>query len=133
MSLWAKYGGDHTGYCLEFARLDMFAVAREVEYVDAVELDITSETAVADAVILLYRKTTEWSNEEEVRLVGPTHVPAHLPFNPNLLTRLILGTKMSLSDRKRIRHWAIKRTPPLTIMESRYDPIDQVLRLLPQT
>ena len=41
LALWAKYAGNHTGYCLEFRNEGpLFACAKEVIYGDATEMDV---------------------------------------------------------------------------------------------
>ena len=41
LALWAKYAGNHSGYCLEFRNEGpLFAYAKEVIYGDAIEMDV---------------------------------------------------------------------------------------------
>lgn len=129
MAQWAKYANDHTGYCLEFANAGVFANAQEVQYGGAFELDITSPEAAQDAHPLFFRKTSDWSNEEEVRLVGPTIAHPILYFDPALLTRIILGKDIKPKHEERIRGWATARNPPLVVVRATYNAIQQALRL----
>ena len=114
MGQWAKYAANHTGYCLEFAKADIFEKAREVEYGATIDFDVTSATAAQDAFPLFFRKTPDWSNEEEVRVVGPTIADAVVPFDPRLFTRIILGKDINPEHEKQIRAWpslAIRPSP----------------------
>ena len=131
MSMWAKYADNHKGYCLEFANTGMFTGAREVEYGDVVELDLTEPTAAKDAALRFFRKTADWSNEEEVRIVRPTSTEPGVSFDPTLLTRIMLGKDMQPKHRRRICQWAGVRNPALLVTEVKYDNIEQILKLVP--
>jgi len=85
MSMWAKYAGDHTGYCLEFRNEGVFTQwARQVEYCDEVTIDVTDPAAAESN--FLWQKRRDWSNEEEVRIVASRATPAKVPFEPSLLS-----------------------------------------------
>lgn len=129
LAQWANYSGGHSGYCLEFANADIFGKAREVEYGEVMELDVTSPNAVIDAVDLFFRKRTEWAGEEEVRIIGPTFVQPRVAFAPAVLTRIILGKDMELKNRQMIRRWCAERKPPLVVVQAEYDGIRQTLKL----
>ena len=130
MSMWAKYADNHQGYCLEFSNTSMFTAAREVEYGDIVELDLTVPAAAKDATKLFFRKTTDWSNEEEVRIIGPTVAQPVVSFDPTLLTRIMLGKDMKSEHRSQIHEWADVRNPALLVTEVEYDAIEQILKLI---
>lgn len=43
LSLWAKYAGDHSGYCLEFVNEGpLFESARDVIYEDSLQMDVNN-------------------------------------------------------------------------------------------
>lgn len=50
-------------------------------------------------------------------------------ISPAVLTRLILGWKMSEEDRNVIRAWAKQRNPELNVVSAYFDPLDQQLKL----
>lgn len=131
MNLWAKYADDHTGYCLEFANTGIFTKALAVEYGDIFELDVTAPTAAGDAFPLFVRKKkTDWSNEEEIRIIGPTLAEPRVPIEPAWLTRVILGKDMRPEHRDPIRQWAGSRNPPLPAVQAEYDAVEQILKLV---
>ena len=130
MSLWAKYAADHTGYCLEFANLGMFSRARPVVYGDPVDLDVTSPSALADSLENLYRKTRDWANEDEYRIVGPTVAPSRLEMDSKWLTRIILGKDMKKANRDVIRKWSRLRVPPLVVVEAQFNQLERQLELV---
>ena len=65
LSMWAKYAGDHTGYCLEFLNTgDLFAHAVDVIYGDTLPMDVNNPEH--RRAYFFYCKRPEWSNEEEI-------------------------------------------------------------------
>lgn len=127
-ALWAKYAGNHTGYCLEFKNEGpLFACAKEVTYGDATEMDLQNREHRSG--YWFFRKRQEWSNEEEVRLVLLRGKGSKVKIEPQWLTRLILGKNMTEAHRKTIREWAKERQPELTVVEVYYDGLLQALRL----
>lgn len=129
MNMWAKYADNHTGYCLDFANTGMFTKALEVEYGDIFELDVTATSAAADAFPLFVRKKRDWSNEEEIRIVGPTLAEPRVHIEPAWLTRVILGKDMRPDHRRQIREWSGARVPALPVVETEYDAVAQTLSL----
>jgi hypothetical protein len=121
--MWGAYGGDHTGYCLEFANEGLFGYAKEVDYDDAlIDMDINDPTGM-----FFFRKTKKWKDEREARIVMlpragdffravfPDGEKPFVRFEPSLLRRVILGTKMTAANRETIRAWAAQRNPPVPV------------------
>jgi hypothetical protein len=125
-SMWKKYGGDHTGYCLEFENDGLFSYARTVQYdAERVRLHLSNPRN-----FFLFRKTVKWEDEQEARIVllpraGPEFFEIFKngespfqSFDPMLLRRVILGKNMSASNRVQICAWATVRTPPVLVVDS---------------
>ena len=130
MSMWAKYADNHTGYCLEFANEGpLFEHSMEVRYDDSLQVDITNPEDRKG--YWFYFKKTEWSNEEEVRLVLPPQMGSKVKIDPRWLTRIILGADMTDAHRGVIRKWAVERKPQLSVATAYYDEHNQSLRLVP--
>lgn len=128
LALWAKYAGNHTGYCLEFRNEGpLFACAKEVIYGDATEMDVQNREHRSG--YWFFCKRQEWSNEEEVRLVLARGKGSKVKIEPQWLTRLILGKDMIGAHRKTIREWAKERQPELMVVEAYYDGFYQAIRL----
>ncbi len=128
LGMWAKYAGNHTGYCLEFANLGpFFPCAKEVNYGESVEMDITNPDDRNG--YWFFCKSLEWSNEEEVRVLVARGSDGLLPIDPSWLTRVILGWRMPEPHRAQIRAWAKERSPELRVVDTSYDELDQVLRI----
>jgi len=130
LNLWAKYAGDHAGYCLEFVNEGpLFETARDVLYEDSLQMDVNNPDHTNG--FWFFCKRPEWSNEEEVRLVLPRGTGAKVKLEPRWLKRLILGKSVSAHNEQVIRAWARQRVPDLAIVKARYDAVDQKLILGP--
>lgn len=128
LNLWAKYAGNHSGYCLEFANAgSFFSCAKEVSYGNSVEMDIANREHLNG--YWFFCKGEEWSNEEEVRILIARRSDPFLPIDPSWLTRVILGSKMPQSHRDQIRELARQRSPESRVAEASYDDLDQILRI----
>jgi hypothetical protein len=132
LALWAKYAGDHTGYCLEFVNEGpLFEHAKEVIYAEAFPMDVTNREHRNG--YWFFMKKPEWSNEEEVRLVRPRTANNVLGviIQPEWLTRIILGRNIAAENRRQICTWSAERNPPLAVVRARYDTVAQRLELEP--
>jgi hypothetical protein len=111
--LWKKYGGNHTGYCLEFHNEEPFGPIFEVRY-DDVALDITGPER-SEPYFLFYKKKS-WKDEEEVRMITQQGSDNRLFFDSRRLTRVILGREIERTDAATIHEWAGLRKLPLSIV-----------------
>ena len=130
LSLWAKYAGDHSGYCLEFVNEGpLFENARDVTYEDTLWMDINNPDHKNG--FWFFCKRPEWSNEEEVRLVLPRRQGSKVKIAPQWLKRLILGKSVSEQNEQVIRTWARQRVPGLAVVKAHYDTVEQKIKLGP--
>lgn len=114
LHLWKKYACGHRGYCLEFRNTEVFKDVKEMRYKDHFEADVTGPAQLLGA--FYYYKTTQWRREEELRIIGRRSADSGtIAFNPLLLTRIILGKKMTEEHQSLIREWAAKRVPSLRV------------------
>lgn len=127
LSLWAKYAGDHTGYCLEFANEGLFSRAVEVIYGDSIPMDVNNPDHRKS--YFFFCKRNEWSNEEEIRVIFMPGAPATVEIDPRWLTRIILGKSMSPENQAQIRQWAKSRQPELVVVQAFFDNLRQEIRL----
>jgi hypothetical protein len=128
LALWAKYAGDHSGYCLEFANEGpLFERAKNVIYDNSFQIDVTIREHLNG--FWFFCKRPEWSNEEEVRLVLARGQGSKVKIDPRWMTRLILGRLISKSHEEAIRDWARQRTPELAVVKADYDTVDQKIIL----
>jgi hypothetical protein len=127
-SLWAKYAGEHSGYCLEFVNEGaLFEHARDVMYEDTLQMDVNNPDHTNG--FWFFSKRPEWSNEEEVRLVLPRHSGSKVKIAPQWLKRLILGKSVSEQNEQAIRAWALERMPDLAVVKAHYDTVEQKIKL----
>jgi hypothetical protein len=114
--LWSHYANAHEGFCLEFdASTDIFGGAFRVAYQDEYpSLDIADDDDWALLKASILTKSSDWSYEEEYRLVSAEPGNDELlsvsnkkfVFPPNLLTAVIFGAQMEAKDRKQLIKWA---------------------------
>jgi hypothetical protein len=129
--MWEKYGGDHSGYCLEFVNDGLFSYAREVQYSDEpAVMDINAPNG-----LFFFQKTLRWKKEQEARIVmfprGGEAFQAifsageypFVQFSPALLQCVILGRDMMLANRVAIGQWANERNPPLLVRDSEFQHV----------
>jgi hypothetical protein len=128
LSLWAKYSGGHTGYCLEFANEGpLFGEhVMEVVYGEYTPFDLTDSKS-RSAEFLVYKRP-EWSNEEEVRLLRARGSEPIAEIEPQWLSRIIFGKDMSAVNQKQIQEWAEQRHPKLAVAHVYFDGLHQELR-----
>jgi hypothetical protein len=129
LSLWAKYAADHSGYCLEFANEGpLFGEhVMEVVYGEYASFDV-NDSKNRSAGFLVFKRS-EWSNEEEVRVIRARGSGPLVKIEPQWLTRIILGKNISLENQKQIREWARQRHPQLLVVNAYFDELHQEIRL----
>ncbi len=125
MALWAKYANNHKGYCLKFSNSGLFAAARVVNYGNIIDLDPTDPQQIN--AYFLFQKNFDWQTEEEVRLVAPRGSEAIVGFDPNLLTRIIIGQHMPDAEMNVIQKWSNLRSPKLAMVRAEYDAFEHKL------
>ena len=118
LHLWKKYAKNHTGYCLEFRNAGPFSAARAVRYRRVVQIDVTDPSQINPS--FYFYKKPRWRKEEELRIVYRRSANAvYIPFDPSLLTRIILGRDIASRDEAIIRAWARKRRPALAVTSAK--------------
>jgi len=127
MSLWAKYGDYHKGYCLEFVGLSRFTNVLEVTYAAKVPLALTLriETGQAD---FLFMKSDDWANEQEARILS---LPSGIQeFPPDALSGIILGERCDAKDVTSIRGWIDACRPGIRVKKAKFNVARQELEFL---
>ena len=123
--MWERYGGNYTGYCLEFANDGLFSDTREVEYGELHSMDVLQPEG-----LFFFRETVKWKDEQEARIVMfpragegfrlmfPAGEQPFVLFEPCLLRRVILGKDMGRDHRDKIRAWATERNPSVSVVDA---------------
>jgi hypothetical protein len=131
MNLWALYAANHTGYCLEFQNIgDFFGSAKDVTYLDPKDMEISLDDPLLSCGYFFFCKTSDWSNEDEVRVVQSRRFPNNRArIDPNCLTRIIIGKTMKKEHEEQIREWARQREPELRIVKAYYDAASRSIKI----
>ncbi len=118
--MWSHYTNGHQGVCLQFrleADRGFFAGAQEVKY--------SHELPVADLLgepmervdKLMLTKAEEWRYEREWRVIRTDGI-SNLSFPPELLTGVILGTRISDANKKTVSEWVAQRGSAIAIYQA---------------
>jgi Protein of unknown function (DUF2971) len=127
MAMWAKYGDDHRGYCLEFAGLSKYADIFEVTYSSKVPLALTLNIEPGQADFL-FTKSNDWSNEEEARILS---LPSGIQeFPPDALSGIILGERCNNADLVDVKGWIANCRPNLRLSKAKFNVSKQELEFL---
>lgn len=124
MALWAKYADNHKGYCLEFSQ---FANVYEIRYAQKLPLSLKLEINPRQADFL-YTKSSEWSNEEEARILAK---PSGYHSSPKgALKSIILGEHCKTENQNTIQNWAKENKVNISIKKANFNTTKQELEFL---
>jgi hypothetical protein len=127
MAMWAKYGDDHKGYCLEFVGLSKYANVFEVAYAPKVPLSLTLNIEPGQADFL-FTKSNDWSNEEEARILS---LPSGIQeFQPEALSGIILGEHCSAENVAAVKGWISEYRPSIQLRKAKFNVANQELEFL---
>jgi hypothetical protein len=113
--MWAHYAGNHKGFCIEFQTgSSFFARAQEVRYENErpqANLLGPWEALTEHATRALLTKAKDWHYEDEWRIIDLDSGPGIQKCPPESISGVILGSRISSSDRQRIKEWCRNREP----------------------
>lgn len=127
MSLWAKYADDHKGYCLEFSDLSRFSYVYEVMYFEKIPLSLSLEIDPLQAEFL-FTKSTEWSNEEEARIL--TKSPGFQVLPKNSVKSIIIGELCDEYNEKAVISWIQECDVDMDVKKAAFNSSRQKLEFL---
>jgi len=132
--MWAHYGENHTGAVLEFSCIEKFdsawGAAKPVRYrenmptlVDEHKLVklLSGEGTIATPELFeeaVFVKAEDWQHEKEWRLVGgweKEQATEYIPFEPEEMTAVYLGCRVSDADRAAIKKIAADKYPHASV------------------
>lgn len=136
--MWSHYAAAHAGVCLQFSVDDFFGRALRVQYSDY----YPSMSLVADgpaALEALLTKSSDWSYEEEYRLIAQERseaVPVEtlmtdnnwISFPASSLRAVYLGCRMPAEHRKAIRELVRLSPTPVELRQMHQVPNRYALR-----
>jgi hypothetical protein len=118
--MWAHYAASHTGICVELRRdgppmnlglrvvysrdypqVDFFEIAEAIE--GSGPTAQSAQKKWVDAIFLT--KSIDWCYEQEWRVLDTVGGRGPRSFNPELLTKVFLGCKLTTADKTRVREW----------------------------
>lgn len=116
--LFAHYGANHEGCCLEFSTTDpLLAQAFKVTYADTPpSLGFFALTLRQLAEAMLGTKRTRWAYELEWRVISAAG-PGLRAFRPDCLTGIVLGHRCSTESEAAVRAWVAERASPIPLFK----------------
>jgi hypothetical protein len=99
---------------MEFQNKEPLGPIFEMRYANGLALDITGPDRFEP--YFLFYKTKRWENEEELRMIAQQGADSNALFDPQRLTRIILGRSISEQYGAIIRQWAGLRKVPLCVV-----------------
>jgi hypothetical protein len=120
--LWSHYASGHMGLCLRFLgsrNTPFFGHALPIKYSSVFpEVGLLTSTKWEQVEALLFTKASDWSYEEEWRIIDHTKGPGEKRFPQELLTGVILGARMPQEDRDTVLEWLKGRKSPVDVYEA---------------
>jgi len=120
--LWSHYAADHAGYCLEFEASNhtpVFGTTQKVAYSDTYPEIHFYGTSDMDKVALTFlTKFTDWSYEEEWRIIDHDNGPGSREYPAELLKSVTFGIKMKDDHKAKIREWLLRRRTPVRLYQA---------------
>lgn len=127
LALWAKYADNYKGYCLEFSDLSRFSNVYEVIYSKKIPISLSLGIDPLQADFL-YTKSTEWSNEEEARVLSESPGLQVLPKNS--LKSIIIGEHCDDDNEKAVISWIKECNADIDVKKAVFDTTRQKLEFL---
>lgn len=123
--LWSHYSAGHTGLCLKFEATEhtpFFGAAQQVIYRDNYP-DISIVNSAEEHVdSFLLTKATNWSYEQEFRIIDFINGAGNRRFPPELLSSVIFGSRMTIDDKKVVLEWVNSRKNKIELLEAAIIP-----------
>lgn len=135
--MWAHYGSNHKGVCLQFQiskDIFIFTQATAVTYSHKYPtINYLKDNLRKEIARTMRQKSKNWKYEKERRIIHPTGANSYLQFNPSALTALILGCKLESDSEEIIKSLLNERMkknlPPLKIFRATQDNKEYKIRI----
>jgi hypothetical protein len=115
--LWAHYADAHRGVCLIFdASMEFFNSAQKVRYDNfrpKINPIFDSEDSMFNSALLT--KSSDWSYEEEWRLIRYQEGPGLCMFPCNALIGVILGAQVTPENELSVKEWISNSDAPIKL------------------
>lgn len=121
--MWSHYADSHRGICLRFkvsVENPFFCRAQPVLYHEkrpSLNPGRDSPNLMAEKAALT--KASFWSYEEEWRIIEHDAGPGVHKFSGQLLDGIILGSRISSTDREKVDNWIVQRSDkPINLLQA---------------
>jgi Protein of unknown function (DUF2971) len=127
--MWSRYGGEHTGICLEFHIGNaLFLTARAVQYREHYPAFVVTQIDATNVMDVILTKAKCWEYEQEYRLIGSPKHPDGAPLKlygdflklpDQSLSSVIVGCN---GDYKRVKGIADAFAPEMRVIQIKRAP-----------
>lgn len=133
---WAYYGGDHTGYCIEYSIDENFsAVCGEVGYtcnrpvVEFPRFYVDDDYRKGKLQEVNFSKSDEWRLEKEVRAI--VAAPGSVQIRKKSITGVIFGYRCKGEHKKYVVDLILSHAPHVKIYECKLNGISYTFEKVP--
>lgn len=124
--MWSHYAESHKGICVEFCtgqEPQFFENAAKISYgSDFPTFECFCVDERRRAMSALCRKSLNWSYEQEWRLIWTHGARKIRQLAPGVISRVILGAKMSEKDKKIVKEWCEASSSPPQLQQATISP-----------
>ncbi len=121
--MWSHYADSHRGICLRFqasSTTPFFGRAQRVSYQsERPTLNLVRDTIDEKVQKALLTKADYWSYEAEWRIIDHDAGPGVRQFPPELLDGVILGARISDTDKQKVLGWLEERQHRISVLYAR--------------
>jgi hypothetical protein len=132
--MWAHYGAQHAGYCIEFEATDetpLFGAAQPVTYSDSHPVvDFYNTPNNKQVELMFLTKYLGWAYEQEWRVIDHDHGPGVRDYPSELMKTVIFGLRMPPEQKMQIREWVARRENPVRLLQATQDDQQFAIRLV---
>lgn len=116
--MWSHYASSHSGFCIKLLRQDILSRCEKVRYSRKYPIIDYPGSDDNNLSKWLLTKAGCWKYEAEWRRIERAG-PQTYNLPPQLLTGVILGSRMRESDRAHVCEWSLQRKPQPRLYEAR--------------
>ena len=121
--MWAHYANEHQGFCVGFDSYKLFNLfnsgRKKLNYEDKYPVISSTDDRTLKIIKMFYTKAKYWKYEEEYRLLKADYSNISEEIDKEIITEIILGYKMSTSDRRDILKLISLELPHVKVYEAK--------------
>jgi Protein of unknown function (DUF2971) len=116
--MWSHYASSHSGFCIQLRRKDILSRCEKVRYSRNYPIIVYPGSDDNNLDKWLLTKAACWKYEAEWRKIERAG-PGTYNLPPQLLTGVILGSRITKSDHAQVCEWSLQRKPQPRLYEAR--------------